>query len=58
MTRRSSSTSGGPRPVIVDARAHNSCMELAAPGVRGLKPYQPGKPISELEGEYGVRNGL
>jgi histidinol-phosphate aminotransferase len=24
------------------------------PGVRGLKPYQPGKPISELEREYGV----
>ena len=28
----------------------------AAPGVRGLKPYQPGKPISELEREYGLRD--
>ena len=31
-----------------------SCDELAVPGVRGLKPYQPGKPIEELEREYGV----
>ncbi len=29
-------------------------LELAAPGVRGLQPYQPGKPIDELEREYGV----
>jgi len=28
--------------------------ELAAPGVRSLQPYQPGKPIVELEREYGV----
>jgi histidinol-phosphate aminotransferase len=29
---------------------------LAVPGVRSLKPYLPGKPISELEREYGVSN--
>lgn len=29
-------------------------LDLAAPGIRGLKPYQPGKPIAELEREYGV----
>lgn len=29
-------------------------LQLAVTGVRGLKPYQPGKPISELEREYGV----
>jgi histidinol-phosphate aminotransferase len=29
-------------------------ISLAAPGVRQLKPYLPGKPISELEREYGV----
>ena len=29
---------------------------LAAPGVRRLQPYQPGKPISELEREYGVQD--
>jgi len=26
----------------------------ALPGVRALSPYEPGKPISELEREYGV----
>ncbi len=30
--------------------------ELAISGVRGLTPYQPGKPISELERELGFRN--
>lgn len=34
----------------------NSFLELAAPGVRGLNPYQPGKPITELEREHGVRD--
>ena len=27
---------------------------LAAPGVRRLQPYIPGKPISELQREFGV----
>lgn len=31
---------------------------LAAPGVRELQPYQPGKPIEELEREYGVSNAI
>ena len=31
-------------------------MALAAPGVRQLHPYLPGKPVSELEREYGVSN--
>jgi len=31
-------------------------LHLASPGVRGLSPYQPGKPIEELEREYGVSN--
>ncbi len=30
--------------------------DLVAPPVRGLQPYVPGKPISELEREYGVHN--
>lgn len=30
--------------------------ELALPGVRGLTPYIPGKPISELERELGLSN--
>ncbi|HVA54414.1 MAG TPA: histidinol-phosphate transaminase [Gammaproteobacteria bacterium] len=29
-------------------------LALCAPGVRGLKPYEPGKPISELQREYGI----
>ena len=33
-------------------------IDLAAPGVRGLKPYQPGKPLEELEREYGVREAV
>jgi len=32
----------------------NRFLDLAAPGLRGLRPYQPGKPIAELEREYGV----
>jgi histidinol-phosphate aminotransferase len=31
-------------------------LKLAVPGVRGLQPYVPGKPIEELEREYGVTN--
>ncbi|MGB5591114.1 MAG: histidinol-phosphate transaminase [Gammaproteobacteria bacterium] len=34
----------------------NPYLRLAAPGVASLKPYLPGKPISELEREYGVTN--
>ena len=33
-----------------------SIAELLAPAVRGLQPYVPGKPISELEREYGVHD--
>ncbi len=33
-------------------------LRLAIPGVQGLSPYQPGKPIEELEREYGVRNAI
>ncbi len=29
---------------------------LAQPGVRNLRPYPPGKPISELERELGISN--
>ena len=32
--------------------------ELAVPGVRQLEPYTPGKPIDELEREYGVRDSI
>lgn len=32
--------------------------KLATPGVRALHPYQPGKPLAELEREYGVRQAV
>jgi histidinol-phosphate aminotransferase len=32
--------------------------DMAAPGVRELKPYLPGKPIDELEREYGVTDSI
>ncbi len=38
--------------------SHPKFQELAAPGVRGLVPYQPGKPIEELEREYGVSHAI
>ncbi len=36
----------------------NSKERLATRGVKGLRPYEPGKPISELEREYGVRAAI
>jgi histidinol-phosphate aminotransferase len=29
-------------------------VDLAVPGVRGLAPYEPGKPIEALAREYGL----
>jgi histidinol-phosphate aminotransferase len=37
---------------------NTDALALAVAGVRGLAPYQPGKPIEELEREYGVRNAI
>ena len=31
-------------------------ISLATPGVAGLHPYQPGKPVKELERELGIKN--
>ncbi len=36
----------------------NSKLRLATKGVKGLHPYEPGKPISELERQYGVRAAI
>lgn len=33
-------------------------LDLAAPGVRGLRPYEPGKPLAELERELGIRSAV
>lgn len=31
-------------------------MDICAPGIKALKPYEPGKPITELQREFGVRD--
>ncbi|MFK8068447.1 MAG: histidinol-phosphate transaminase [Gammaproteobacteria bacterium] len=33
-------------------------LSLTAPGVAGLHPYQPGKPLEELEREYAVTDAV
>ena len=33
-------------------------IELAVPGVRGLNPYEPGKPIDSVLREYGVSEAV
>jgi histidinol-phosphate aminotransferase len=35
-----------------------NALDLAAPPVRHLAPYVPGKPMSELEREYGISNSI
>lgn len=35
-----------------------SASDIAAPPVRTLAPYVPGKPIGELEREYGIRDSI
>ena len=36
----------------------NPFLRLTAPGLAGLVPYVPGKPISELERELGIRDSV
>lgn len=36
----------------------NNFLSLAAPGVQALQPYLPGKPVAELEREYGISNAV
>ena len=36
----------------------NPFLVLTAPGLPGLHPYVPGKPISELERELGIRDSI
>lgn len=35
---------------------NNRFLDMCVDGVRSLRPYLPGKPVSELEREYGVEN--
>ena len=36
----------------------NPFIKIAVPGVQSLQPYQPGKPIEELERELGIRDSI
>jgi histidinol-phosphate aminotransferase len=36
----------------------NRFLDLAAPQIAGLTPYVPGKPVSELERELGIRDSV
>jgi histidinol-phosphate aminotransferase len=36
----------------------NSYLEYTAAGVSDLRPYQPGKPLAELERELGIRDAI
>ncbi|MCG6940994.1 MAG: histidinol-phosphate transaminase [Thiohalocapsa sp.] len=40
------------------SNAHNQHLHLAAPHIAGLTPYVPGKPVSELERELGIREAV
>jgi histidinol-phosphate aminotransferase len=40
------------------ASLENPFLRLAAPGLPGLQPYVPGKPIAELERELGIRDSI
>ena len=33
-------------------------LDIAAPGIAGLRPYVPGKPVSELERELGITGSI
>ena len=38
--------------------ASNHFFHLATPGIRKLQPYLPGKPVAELEREYGISGAV
>jgi histidinol-phosphate aminotransferase len=38
--------------------ANMNFMDLANAGVRSLQPYQPGKPLGELEREFGISEAI
>ncbi len=40
------------------AEPNNPLLAIAAPGIAGLQPYLPGKPIAELERELGIRGSI
>jgi histidinol-phosphate aminotransferase len=44
--------------MVKQTQAGCDFVSLAAPRVAGLKPYNPGKPIEELEREYGIARAV
>ena len=40
------------------SNSNNPFLVLAAPGIAGLTPYVPGKPVSELERELGITDSV
>lgn len=40
------------------SKQSNPFLNLATPGVQGLQPYAPGKPLSELERQYGITDAV
>lgn len=36
----------------------NHFLNLATPGIQALQPYLPGKPVAELEREYGITDAV
>jgi histidinol-phosphate aminotransferase len=40
------------------SQAENPFLAIAAPWIAGLTPYVPGKPVSELERELGIRDSV
>ncbi len=37
---------------------NQTILDIATPGVRALQPYTPGKPLAELERDYGIRDAV
>ena len=40
------------------SKSGNPFIEITAPGIANLKPYVPGKPVSELERELGISDSI
>ncbi|MCB1861454.1 MAG: histidinol-phosphate transaminase [Gammaproteobacteria bacterium] len=40
------------------SKSGNQFLDFTAPGIANLKPYVPGKPVSELERELGIKDSI
>ena len=46
------------RAAVRGAFMSNRFLQQAAPGLVSLKPYVPGKPLSELERDLGIKDSI